>query len=177
MLPLDHGASLQYWIFTSKRRLNICFFETECQSEGRIREPRCSRQAALTAAPEPPPYITWRGEGCHLRVVPPGQLLRRPSTPKPFIEPGFSIFLTCSFFVFTFRWFRVFHWGCYVYFRIVFSFLYIFLYSYICFIYSYFYILYIFSLYLWCLTVLSRIMIALLCELSMTDPIPSCGAM
>ena len=22
------------------------------------------------------------GEGCHLRVVPPGQLLRRPSTPK-----------------------------------------------------------------------------------------------
>ena len=25
---------------------------------------------------------------------PPGQLLRRPSTPKPFIEPGFSIFLT-----------------------------------------------------------------------------------
>ena len=23
------------------------------------------------------------GEGCHLRVVPPGQLLRRPSTPKP----------------------------------------------------------------------------------------------
>ena len=34
------------------------------------------------------------GEGCHLRVVPPGQFLRRPSTPKPFIEPGFSIFLT-----------------------------------------------------------------------------------
>ena len=39
------------------------------------------------------------GEGCHLRVVPPGQLLRRPSTPKrfcllPFIKPGFSIFLT-----------------------------------------------------------------------------------
>ena len=34
------------------------------------------------------------GEGCHLRVVPPGQLLRRPSTPTPFIKPGFSIFLT-----------------------------------------------------------------------------------
>ena len=34
------------------------------------------------------------GDGCHLRVVPPGQLLRRPSIPKPFIEPGFSIFLT-----------------------------------------------------------------------------------
>ena len=37
------------------------------------------------------------GEGCHLRVVPPGQLLRRPSTPKPFIKPGFVIFLTWSF--------------------------------------------------------------------------------
>ena len=61
------------------------------------------------------------GEGCHLRVVPPGQLLRSPSTPKPFIEPGFSILLTWSFFVFAFRLFRVFHWGCYVYFRIVFS--------------------------------------------------------
>ena len=54
-------------------------------------------------------------------VVPPGQLLRRPSTPKPFIEPGFSIFLMWSFFVFAFRRLRVFHWGCYVYFRIVFS--------------------------------------------------------
>ena len=64
-------------------------------------------------------YIIMGEEGCHLRVVPPGQLLRRPSTPKPFIEPGFSIFLTC-FFVFAFRWLRVFHWGCYVYFRIVF---------------------------------------------------------
>ena len=35
------------------------------------------------------------GDGCHLRVVPPGQLLRRPSTPKRFcfsaifIQPGF----------------------------------------------------------------------------------------
>ena len=66
-------------------------------------------------------YITG-GEGCHLRVVPPGQLLRRPSTPKPFIEPGFSIFFDVKFFfVFAFRWFRFFHWGCYVYFRIVFS--------------------------------------------------------
>ena len=64
----------------------------------------------------------WGGGGwCRLRVVPPGQLLRRPSTPKAFIEPGFSIFLTWSFFVFAFRWFRVFHWGCYVFFRIVFS--------------------------------------------------------
>ena len=61
------------------------------------------------------------GEGCHLRVVPPGQLLRRPSTPKPFTEPGFSIFLTWSFFVLAFWWLRVFHWGCYVYFRIVFG--------------------------------------------------------
>ena len=42
-------------------------------------------------------YIFGGGEGCHLRVVPLGQLLRRPSTPKPFIEPGFSIFLPWSF--------------------------------------------------------------------------------
>ena len=41
-----------------------------------------------------PPVLRGGGEGCHLRVVPPGQLLRRPSTPKPFIKPGFSIFLT-----------------------------------------------------------------------------------
>ena len=39
------------------------------------------------------------GDGCHLRVVPPGQLHRRPSTPKRaclsaiFIEPGFIYFL------------------------------------------------------------------------------------
>ena len=26
------------------------------------------------------------GDGCHLRVVPPGQLHRRPSTPKRFIN-------------------------------------------------------------------------------------------
>ena len=43
------------------------------------------------------------GGGCHLRVVPPGQLLRRPSTPKPFIEPGFVIFFDVKFFVFAFR--------------------------------------------------------------------------
>ena len=54
------------------------------------------------------------GNGCHLRVVPPGQLLRRTSTPKrfcllSFIEPGFSIFCDVKFFVFAFRWFRVFH--------------------------------------------------------------------
>ena len=49
------------------------------------------------------------GDGCHLRVVPPGQLLRRPSTPKPFIEPGFVIFFDVKFFVFAFRWLRVFH--------------------------------------------------------------------
>ena len=51
---------------------------------------------------------TWGGGGCHLRVVPPGQLLRRPSTPKrfcllPFIEPGFSIFCDVKFFVFALR--------------------------------------------------------------------------
>ena len=45
------------------------------------------------------------GGGCHLRVVPPGQLFRRPSTPKPFIEPGFVIFFDVRFFVFAFRWF------------------------------------------------------------------------
>ena len=39
------------------------------------------------------------GDGCHLRVVPPGQLHRRPSTPKRFclsavfIESGFMYFL------------------------------------------------------------------------------------
>ena len=49
--------------------------------------------------------LTKRGEGCHLRVVPPGQLLRRPSTPKPFIKPGFVIFFAVKFFVFAFRWF------------------------------------------------------------------------
>ena len=65
------------------------------------------------------------GDGCHLRVVPPGQLHRRPSTSKRFylsaifIEPGFIYFLcrevsfSCGFFpVFAFRWFRVFHRGC-----------------------------------------------------------------
>ena len=57
-------------------------------------------------------HVTAGGEdGCHLRVVPPGQLLRRPSTPKRFclsaifIEPGFIYFLcrevsfSCVFFV------------------------------------------------------------------------------
>ena len=33
----------------------------------------------------------------------------------------FLFFCDVNFFVFAFRWFRVFHWGCYVYFRIVFS--------------------------------------------------------
>ena len=31
------------------------------------------------------------------------------------------LFFVTKFFVFAFRWFRVFHWGCYVYFRIIFS--------------------------------------------------------
>ena len=72
------------------------------------------------------------GDGCHLRVVPPWQLHRRPSTPKRFclsavfIEPGLSIFCVMKFLshffsVYAFRWFRVFHRGCYVYFPIVFS--------------------------------------------------------
>ena len=48
-------------------------------------------------------FVSYGGDGCHLRVVPPGQLLRRPSTPKrfcllPFIEPGFSIFCDVKFF-------------------------------------------------------------------------------
>ena len=59
------------------------------------------------------------GEGCHLRVVPPGHLLRRPSTPKPFIEPGFVIFFDVKFFVFAFRWF--FTEVVMFFFRIVFS--------------------------------------------------------
>ena len=104
---------------------------------GRVSPPRVPPRQLLRRPSTPTPFIEG-GEGCHLRVVPPGQLLRRPSTPKPFIEPGFSIFLTWSFFVFTFRWFRVFHWGCYVYFRIVFSFLYIFLYILYIFIFIYF---------------------------------------
>ena len=45
-----------------------------------------------TGSPRRSPIQLWTGpgvaqlqggEGCHLRVVPPGQLLRRPSTPKP----------------------------------------------------------------------------------------------
>ena len=64
-------------------------------------------------------YDAMGGEGCHLRVVPPGQLLGRPSTPKPFIEPGFVIFFWREVFCVCFP--VVFHWGCYVYFRIVFS--------------------------------------------------------
>ena len=84
---------------------------------------------------------------------PPVQLRRRPSTPKHFclsaifIEPGLSIFCVVKFichvfFVFAFRWFRVFHRGCYVYFPIVFS-------SnslYILYIFIFIYFLYIFSL-------------------------------
>ena len=77
-------------------------------------------------------YFAGGGAGCHLRVVPPGQLHRRPSTPKRFclsavfIEPGLSIFcvmkfLSHVFFVFAFWWFRVFHRGCCIYFPIVFS--------------------------------------------------------
>ena len=43
------------------------------------------------------------GGGCHLRVVLPGQLHRRPSTPKRFclsavfVEPGLCIFCVVSF--------------------------------------------------------------------------------
>ena len=91
------------------------------------------------------------GDGCYLRVVPPGQLYRRPSTPKRFclsaifIKPGFFYFLcsevsfSCVFFVFAFRWFRVFHRGCYVYFPIVFQFKF--------FIYSLYIHIYIFFIY------------------------------
>ena len=71
------------------------------------------------------------GDRYHLRVVPPGQHHRRPRTPKRFclsaiFEPGFIYFFVVKFFshvffMFAFRWFRVFHRGCYVYFPIVFS--------------------------------------------------------
>ena len=56
------------------------------------------------------------GEGCHLRVVPPGQLLRRPSTPKP-SSNQVLLFFWREVFCVCFP--VVFHWGCYVYFRIV----------------------------------------------------------
>ena len=52
------------------------------------------------------------GDRCHLRGVPPGQLLRRPSTSKRFclsaifIQPGFYFLcLSHVFFVFASRWF------------------------------------------------------------------------
>ena len=102
-----------------------------------------------------------RGGGrdeCHLRVFPPGQLLRRPSTPKRFCLSSnqvFSIFCDEVFCVcfpvvqgFSLRLLCLFS-NC-----LQFKF---FIYS----LYIHIYIFYIFSLYLWCLTVLSRIMIVL----------------
>ena len=41
--------------------------------------------------------------------------------PFAFHRTRFFYFCDVKLFVFAFRWFRVFHWGCYVYFRIVFS--------------------------------------------------------
>ena len=58
------------------------------------------------------------GEGCHLRVFPPGQILRRPSTPKP-SSNQVLLFFWREVFCVCFP--VVFYWGCYVYFRIVFS--------------------------------------------------------
>ena len=58
------------------------------------------------------------GEGCHLRVFPPGQLLRRPSKPKP-SSNQVLLFFWREVFCVCFP--VVFYWGCYVYFRIVFS--------------------------------------------------------
>ena len=54
------------------------------------------------------------GMGVTSAWSPLGNFLEGPSTPKcfcllPFIEPGFSIFCDVKFFVFAFRWFRVFH--------------------------------------------------------------------
>ena len=63
------------------------------------------------------------GGGFHLCLVPPGQLLSF-CLSAIFIEPGFIYFLCHEvshvFFVFAFRWFRVFHRSC-VYFPIVFG--------------------------------------------------------
>ena len=71
-------------------------------------------------------FVSYGGDGCHLRVVPPGQLLRRPSTPKrfcllPFIEPGFSIFCDVKFFCVCFPVVQGFSLRLLCLFRIVFS--------------------------------------------------------
>ena len=52
-LPLGHGGSPQYLIFTSERGRNIFFLKG--QSGVRTRDLRLSQQAALTTAPGPPP--------------------------------------------------------------------------------------------------------------------------
>ena len=51
-LPLVHGGSSQYWIFTSERGRNILFFWNLKARVGL--EPAISKQAALTIAPGPP---------------------------------------------------------------------------------------------------------------------------
>ena len=63
-------------------------------------------------------WYIW-GEGCYLRVVPLGNFLEGQAHPNLSSNQVFLFFW--RFFVFAFRWLRVFHWGCYVYFRIVFS--------------------------------------------------------
>ena len=72
------------------------------------------------------------GNGCHLRVVPPlGNFIEGQAHPNVFaflqfpLNQGlcilcFAKFPSHLFFVFAFRWFRVFHRGWYVYFPIVF---------------------------------------------------------
>ena len=50
-----------------------------------------------------------------------GNFLEGQAHPNLSSNQVFLFFWREVFFVFTFRWFRVFHWGCYVYFRLVFS--------------------------------------------------------
>ena len=52
-LPLGHGGSPQYWIFTSERGRNSLFLLNLKAILGR--EPAISGFAALTTAPGPPP--------------------------------------------------------------------------------------------------------------------------
>ena len=58
-LPLGHGGSLQYWIFTSNRGRNIWFFETWMSERKWARDLRLSKQVYLTTAPGPPSSIVF----------------------------------------------------------------------------------------------------------------------
>ena len=58
---LGHGASPQYWIFTSEQGRNtFVSLKREYQSTVRARDLRISKQAALATAPEPLHYVMYR---------------------------------------------------------------------------------------------------------------------